>query len=138
MSLTREEYETEKALAEELDFVLDDFAVTPYEEAATLCNGIGAEWMPPVIRKALSKLHPSLKPVADNHDMNFSHADGSNFMFKQSNEAFKINGYKVAKHKYGVFNPLRYWVMYKARQYMLILNKFGGVAYKQACKGNNK
>lgn len=136
MNLTPELYEEYRELSVRLGFELNDIAETPYETAVDQCNGIGPEWFPAVLRKAIDALHPSLVVVSVNHDLNWSRGDGSASYFLVTNAAFEVNGVKVAKDKYSWYDPRRWWVIRKARQFRRLLDDFGGVAYRKACPKN--
>lgn len=41
------------------------------QELATICNGIGAEWMPEWMRKTADWIFPHIKPTAFLHDVDF-------------------------------------------------------------------
>jgi hypothetical protein len=138
MNLERKEYEEYRRLSVELEFEMNDIARTPYEEAVRHCNGIGPDWFPEWLRRAIGALHPSLVPVAVNHDLNWAFADGSADAFHATNNAFRANGFKMARSRYGAFDPRRYWVMHKAAKFHRLLDEFGGLAYKHATREAQK
>lgn len=135
MNLTREKYEEYQRIAKELNFEMNDLSDTPYEVAVQCCNGIGPEWFPPILRDIIDALHPSLIIDSLNHDINWSkkHKKSAEY-FLASNKAFEVNGIKVAKWRYCCINPLRYWVIHKAKQSHRLLNKYGEKAYNKACE----
>ena len=129
------EYYEEKRLAEELQFDMNMFACVQRVEACKICNGIGPAAFPKLFVAALNKLHPSLKPVADNHDMGFHFGSGTQKDFKEVNDAFYTNGCKVAKWKYKAYDPRRYIVMFDAWRFARACqNKFGWDAYLAAIR----
>lgn len=102
-------------------------------ELSSIYNGIGSAGMPEWLRNAISALHPSLAVVAFIHDIEWHESDGSQEKFKESNDRFKRNGYKVAKAMYGWFNPRRYLVMNDARKLGNICQKFGWGGWIKPC-----
>jgi hypothetical protein len=136
MNLTRDIYEEYQELALYLGFEMNDISYTPYEKAKEQCNGIGPEWFPTILRKAIDALNPTLFIVSVNHDENWSkkHTPSAEY-FHASNKAFEENGIKMAKWRYGWYDPRRYWVIRKAREFRVILDKFGALAYKSATRG---
>ena len=56
------------------------------EQLSDMFNGIGPQGFPGWLRKALDALHPSLKPVAMIHDVEWSESDGRRETFDESNE----------------------------------------------------
>lgn len=155
MNYTEERFVAEQTLANELQFKENHMNV-PYEIAAKVCNGIGASWFPEVIRKAVSKLNPSLVPVADCHDLGYYYGTGTASNFTRVNDAFRINGEKVARYdyeeskkkyegKYKAWDIRRYlgvtiafakmeYVTYKANVFAELCEKHGWVAYVTAIK----
>jgi len=95
-------------------------------------NGIGPEWFPEQLRKAIDRMHSDFLPVAFVHDVMWSHSDGSISGFDHSNDCFLINGYKVARKKYGWYDPRRYWRMRQARMFAELCQVFGMSAYLTA------
>lgn len=139
MNLTRDTYEEYQELAYHLKFVMNDITYTHYDVAKGQCNGIGPEWFPAVLRKAVDALNPTLLIVSVNHDLNWSkQREPSSEYFHASNKAFEENGIKMAKWRYGWYDPRRYWVIHKAREFRVMLDKFGALAYKNATKGMEK
>ena len=135
MNLTKEKYEEYQKLALELKFEMNDISYTPYEEAIQYCNGVGPEWFPAILRDFIDALHPLLFIDSLNHDINWSkkHKKSTEY-FLASNKAFLVNAQKLSKWRYCFINPLRYWVIHKAKQCHLLLDKFGGIAYNKACE----
>ena len=98
------------------------------ERAQRVCNGIGAEWMPEIARKLISSLNPTLVLAADIHDIRYD-IGGTEADRKDADDEMLENGYKLANWKYRWYNPLRYWVRRKMRQFYEILRAFGGLAW---------
>lgn len=133
--MNEKEYFEEKKLANDLQFDLNMFASVPCNEACKICNGIGPAAFPQIFINALNKLHPSLKPVADNHDMGFHFGSGTQKDFKEVNDAFYSNGCKVAKWRYKAYDPRRYIVIFDAWKFSRACqNKFGWAAYTAAIR----
>ena len=103
-------------------------------ELAAIFNGIGPDVFPDWLRNAITALHPSLAVVAFIHDVEWHESDQSREKFAESNERFKTNGYAVAKHQFGWYNPRRYIVMNQARRFGNICQTFGWSAWCSPCK----
>ena len=104
------------------------------EELQEVWNGIGPSSFPGWLRAVLDYIHPSLEPVAFIHDGEWGRSDGTKESFKASNERFKRNGYKVAKARYGWWNPTRYLVMNNARRFGNICQLFGWDGWARLAK----
>jgi hypothetical protein len=85
--------------------VLEQYSDT---ELQIICNGIGPEAFTKAARKIVDELHPSLKPVAVVHDVEWYESDGSRASFYASNERFKRNGRKCAAAEYPWYDLRRY------------------------------
>ena len=118
-----------KKLAKDLRFDCNYFNVVNYNQAAYICNGIGAYWMPEIMRKAINALCEDLQPVAGCHDLGFSLGEESEEAFTAINEAFKTNGYKMAKYKHPWYSALRYRTMFKAWNFARLCQKYGWKTY---------
>ena len=103
-------------------------------ELASIFNGIGPDSFPSWLRNAITAIHPSLAVVAFIHDVEWHESDQSKEKFTESNERFKTNGYAVAKHKFGWYDPRRYIVMNQARRFGNICQTFGWNAWCSPCK----
>ena len=103
-------------------------------ELAAIFNGIGPDVFPDWLRNAITAIHPSLAVVAFIHDVEWHESDQSREKFAESNERFKTNGYAVAKHQFGWYNPRRYIVMNQARRFGNICQTFGWNAWCSPCK----
>ena len=98
-------------------------------QLADIYNGIGPEGFPGWLRKALDALHPSLRPVAMIHDVEWHESDGSRATFDMSNARFRRNGCKVACESFGWWRPRRYKVMWDAVKFARICQTFGFGAF---------
>jgi len=103
-------------------------------ELAAIFNGIGPDVFPDWLRNVITSLHPSLAVVAFIHDVEWHESDRSKEKFTESNERFKANGYAVAKHQFGWYDPRRYIVMNQARRFGNICEIFGWQAWCSPCK----
>ena len=103
-------------------------------ELASIFNGIGPDAFPDWLRNTITALHPSLAVVAFIHDVEWHESDQSEEKFTESNERFKTNGYAVAKHKFGWYDPRRYIVMNQARRFGNICQTFGWSAWCSPCQ----
>ena len=99
------------------------------EQLSDMFNGIGPQGFPGWLRKALDALHPSLKPVAMIHDVEWSESDGSEETFAASNARFRRNGCKGASASFGWWRPRRYLVMWDAVKFARIGQRFGWSAF---------
>ena len=99
------------------------------EQLSDMFNGIGPQGFPGWLRKALDALHPSLKPVAMIHDVEWSESDGRRETFDESNERFRRNGCKVACESFGWWRPRRYKVMWDAVKFARLCQTFGFGAF---------
>ena len=99
------------------------------EQLSDMFNGIGPQGFPGWLRKALDALHPSLKPVAMIHDVEWSESDGRRETFDESNERFRRNGIAVACASFGWWRPRRYKVMWDAVKFARICQRFGWSAF---------
>lgn len=104
----------------------------PPNVVAAMCNGIGPEWMPEWARSFLDSRHPTMQVPAMIHDMQYSLADGSEEMFHAANAMLKENGKRMAKYRYGWWNPLRYVAVRDACRLAAVCEAFGRSAYDQA------
>lgn len=123
------------ALAEALELenreILNKYPIYKLE---AIFNGIGSDQFPEALRNAISNLNPTLQVVALIHDVEWHESDKSKTKFAESNERFKRNGYKAAKAKYGACNPLRYYVMNKARVFGNLCHLGGWNAWESDCE----
>ena len=102
-------------------------------QLSSIYNGIGPDAFSEWLRKTISALHPSLAVVAFIHDIEWHESNCTREKFKESNERFKTNGYKVAQAKFGWYNPLRYIVMNHARRFGNACQLFGWNAWLSPC-----
>lgn len=101
-------------LANHLQFDCNYFNLVNYNQAAYICNGIGAYWMPEKLRKAINALCEDLQPVAGCHDIGFSIGEETREAFTAINKAFRVNGFKMAKYKHPWYSWKRYRTMRQA------------------------
>jgi len=123
MTLTELELLINSARELELENVeiLDRYTV---EQIAKIYNGIGSDRFPSWLRSTLDELHPSLRVVALIHDMEY-YEGGTKEDFTDSNSRFYRNGKTAAFAAYGWYDPRRYYVWNKARQFAKICDTFG-------------
>ena len=105
------------------------------KELSCIYNGIGPEAFPAWLRVIIDKLNPSLEVVALIHDVEWHETDHTDKTWRQTNARFRRNGQKVAKLKYGWWNPLRYRVM---RQAYLFSKACGTMCGKMAWNAGDK
>lgn len=107
--------------------ILDRYTV---EQISRIYNGIGPDRFPEWLRGTLDELHPSLRVVALIHDLEY-YEGGTRDEFEESNERFYRNGKTVAFAKYAWYDPRRYLVWNKARQFSNLCNLFGWPGWNQ-------
>ncbi len=95
------------------------------------CNGIGAAWMPEILRKSLGVLHPSLILAADIHDRRYS-IGGTSSDREASDEEFKVNCFRIITEKYHRFDPRSIFLKKKAIRFYNMLRIFGSMAWNNA------
>lgn len=110
--------------------ILDRYTV---EQISQIYNGIGPDRFPEWLRKTLDKLHPSLRVVALVHDLEY-YEGGTRDEFEESNERFYRNGKTVAFANYAWYDPRRYLVWNKARQFRNICNQYGWSGWKKTAE----
>ena len=133
MCYTYEQYLADQETADTLDFV-QNYLHAPYAVAEKVCNGIGPSWFPAKLRTLIDKLNPTLMVVAQNHDLGYYYGRGTLGDFTRQNDAFAINGVKVAKAKYKWYDIRRYWVMKQAAKFAARCEAWGWPAYVAAIK----
>ena len=101
--------------------ILDRYSV---EEIAGIYNGIGPDRFPEVLREFLNTLHPTLQVVALIHDLEY-YEGGTRKQFTESNDRFYRNGKTAAFAEYGWYDPRRYLVWNKARQFRNLCELLG-------------
>ncbi len=105
--------------------------------AQTICNGIGAGWMPAKVRGWISDLTPTLILAADIHDIRYE-IGGSEFARRLADTEMLDNGIALANAKYGRFDPRRYLTQFAMLQYYIKLRQFGALAFNKSAGGHNK
>ena len=98
------------------------------EHLREICNGIGPDWMPELARDVISAMNPALEPVAALHDVAF-YEGGSHEQFLEANRCFAANGTLAAKAEYRWYDPRRYQVIWQARKFAVICDRFGWTAW---------
>lgn len=110
-----------------------DFAKSfPKEQLAQDFNGIGPEWFPEALRKAMDDLSASLLPAAFIHDIRWSHSDGTKKAFNDSNDELEENGITIAKELYCFINPKRYLLKLEAKAFAKLCKQYGRSAFEEA------
>ena len=125
--------EVEKLMADARKMALENVGILDrysMEEVSNIYNGIGPDRFPEWLREMLDELHPSLCVVALIHDLEY-YEGGSKEEFTESNERFYRNGKTVAFANYAWYDPRRYWVWNKARQFRNICNAFGWTGWNK-------
>jgi hypothetical protein len=123
---TKEELLEKQNLAEKLKLQQRELL---YNKSLTdKCNGIGANWMWSNLRDMLSVFNPTLVLAADIHDCAYE-LGGTEEDREIADNAFLSNALKLANHKYGWYNPLRYRVRKQAFKFYSLLRVFGKFAF---------
>ena len=100
------------------------------------CNGVGADWMPQVMRDLATALSPCMEIPAAIHDRRYAiggEAPGRLF----ADGEFLTNCLAMIERKYGWLNPLRYLMFHRANRYYTLLRTFGAIAYGKGNVGAN-
>lgn len=95
-------------------------------------NGIGPEWFPAKLRKLINAFHPTLKPVALQHDFDYATGSGTWEDFCQANSNFAANGRIAADAAYPWWHPRRYLVRRQASIFADLCQSCGWKAYLSA------
>lgn len=101
--------------------ILDKYS---FLDVFKIYNGIGPDRFPKALREFLNTLHPTLQVVALIHDIEY-HEGGTRKQFTESNDRFCRNGKTAAFAEYSWYDPRRYLVWYKARQFRNLCELFG-------------
>ena len=99
-----------------------------YAAVKLQCNGIGAAWMPEILRRGLGALHPSLIIAADIHDRRYS-IGGTTSDREAADEEFKVNCFRIITEKYRGFDPRSIYLKRKAIRFYNALRLFGGMVW---------
>lgn len=92
------------------------------------CNGIGADWMPEIMRQACTELNAVMEVPAAIHDLRYSR--GTTRADRQfADDEFRENCLAVIDHEYAWWHPLRYVFRRRAKRYYGYLRAFGGIAF---------
>ena len=91
-----------------------------YEQLADGYNGIGPEFLPPLLREKVSEFLHIFKPAAVGHDLRNEFSDGTREGFNAANEEFYRNCLRLADWHYPWYSRDRY----RARAAALILYAF--------------
>lgn len=92
------------------------------------CNGIGAAWMPDIMRRACTELNPVMEIPAAIHDRRYS--IGTTRADRQAaDDEFLANCRIVIDHDYAWWHPMRYVFRKRAKRFYGYLRAFGGIAF---------
>lgn len=108
------------------------------EELRSIFNGIGPEWFPAELRKMIDALHPTLKPVALMHDLDYATGSGTWEDFCQANSNFAANGRIAADAAYPWWHLRRYLVRRQASIFADLCQSCGWKAYLAAIETHAK
>lgn len=98
------------------------------DRARTVCNGIGADWMPDWLRKLISRLFPALVLAADIHDIRY-YLGGTSLARLLADVEMLENGCRLAEYAYGRFDPRRHIVQHVMLRFFMTLRKYGAMAW---------
>ena len=99
---------------------LDFLSQFTRDQLADGYNGIGPEFLPPIVREAVSDFLHIFKPAAVGHDLRNELSDGTRESFRAANEEFYRNCLRLADYHYCALNPRRR----RARAAALVLYAF--------------
>ena len=105
-----------------------------HEQILKIANGIGPESFPAELRDAIDRANPTMIVASIIHDLRYTYGKGTTADFLQANADLEINGKLLAVDNYKWYNPIRYWVMYKAHKFRQLCDEFGWPAYLAAIK----
>lgn len=117
-----------QAIESELEgtWIFQRYTIT---ELAEIYNGIGPDWMPEKLRDLCTKYGWLFEPAALIHDIEYF-LGGSEEDFKNSNERFKRNGYKLARAEFSQWNPCRLVWLNRARRWGNWCQLFGRKGFR--------
>lgn len=92
------------------------------------CNGVGASWMPDLMRRACTELNPVMEVPAAIHDRRYS-IGGTGADRLAADDEFLANTLAVIAVTYPWYRPARYIYRRRARRYYGYLRAFGGAAF---------
>lgn len=101
-------------------------------EILHICNGIGPEAFPDWLRNSIDRANPTMIVASLIHDMRYTYGDRTKTDFLQANADLEVNGRVLADDNYKWYNPTRYWVKFKAKEFRKLCDKFGWAAYISA------
>ena len=107
--------------------ILDKYSV---EEIGKIYNGIGPDRFPDWLRKIVTDSAGIFEPAAVIHDVEY-HEGGTREQFTESNDRFYRNGKTAAFAAYSWYDPRRYLVWNKARQFRNLCQLFGWDGWKK-------
>lgn len=102
------------------------------EQILECANGIGPQAFPSKLRNIIDRLNPTVLIASIIHDLRFTYGTGDRSDFLQANADLETNSWILAEDFYGWYNPLRYWVKFKAHEFRKACDKFGWSAYQAA------
>lgn len=101
-------------------------------------NGIGPEAFPDKLRRMIDNANPTMIIASIIHDLRYTYGTGTRADFLQANADLEINGCLLAEDNYSWYNPIRYWVKFKAHEFRKACDKFGWPAYCAAIEMRKK
>lgn len=97
------------------------------------CNGVGASWMPDLMRRAATELNPVMEVPAAIHDRRYS--IGTTRADRQAaDDEFLANCRVMIDDAYPWYRPARYIFRRRARRYYGYLRAFGSAAFNTGAK----
>ena len=96
---------------------LDSYTPAELQE---ICNGIGADWMPEIMRELLTALSPFAEAAAMIHDVEYFEGGGASER-EAADRRFRENIVRTAKRSYDWYHPLRYLAVVRAECLYLLL-----------------
>jgi hypothetical protein len=98
------------------------------KKLSQICNGIGADWFPEKVRNIATWIFNYLEATAFLHDVEFD----EQISFSLANSHFLQNGRIEILNKFSWYNPMRYIALRRLKQFYILLQTFGLIAYNQA------
>lgn len=99
------------------------------------CNGVGASWMPDLMRRAATDLNLVMEVPAAIHDRRYS--IGTTRADRQAaDDEFLANCRIVIDHDYPWWHPMRYIFRKRAKRFYCYLRAFGSAAFNTGTSKN--
>lgn len=113
------------------------FMSCPNKQLVRVCNGVGSESAPKLLRDITTKFFRSIEATAAIHDFMYSLSDGTEKGRQAADDTFMCNGIKEVDFKYPWYNWRRYAARIKVFLAYDALRRGGNAAW-QKCFNQKK